>query len=192
MFQPRLKLEFVRRYCSPRDGWLVSVDIDSSEMGNTGGERKSEKSKERQRQMEQAGSESCDALALLGVRLGRGRAAWMKQNAVPQVKGDRDIIAFHKDKRLLLIAEVEGESSGQPEQKLYKAMGQLVMAASEPVPSGWRRVLVLVVVDGKMTPYLQRVEALTKLGISRLALATTPKSDWCSPNATPFGLVSQP
>jgi hypothetical protein len=26
MFQPRVKLEFVRRYCAPKDGWCVCVD----------------------------------------------------------------------------------------------------------------------------------------------------------------------
>lgn len=33
MFQPRVKLEFVRRYCAPEAGWSVCVDIDPSEEG---------------------------------------------------------------------------------------------------------------------------------------------------------------
>jgi len=36
MFQPRVKLEFVRRHCVPEAGWKVYVDIDPSEEGRTG------------------------------------------------------------------------------------------------------------------------------------------------------------
>ena len=39
MFQPRVKLEFVRRYCAPEAGWRVCVDIDPSEEGWTGSKR---------------------------------------------------------------------------------------------------------------------------------------------------------
>ena len=41
MFQPRVKLEFARRYCAPKAGWSVCVDIDPSEEGRTGTKRES-------------------------------------------------------------------------------------------------------------------------------------------------------
>jgi hypothetical protein len=31
MFQPEVKLEFIRRYCQPTNGWEIFVDIDASE-----------------------------------------------------------------------------------------------------------------------------------------------------------------
>lgn len=186
MFQPQIKLEFVRRYCSPKNGWAVYVDIDPSEEGHTGGERKSSDAKKRQRRMQAEGRKSRKALTGLGVTLGGGRKKWMQQNKLPQISGDRDLIAFHKESNVYVIAEVEGESSSQPEQKLYKAIGQLVMAAGEPEPSGWKRMLALVVGDGDMTRHLKRAEALTKLGISRVALAPQQKADAWFPSDTPL------
>ena len=47
MFQPRVKLEFVGRYCAPQDGWCVCVDIDPSEEGRTGTERESHTARKR-------------------------------------------------------------------------------------------------------------------------------------------------
>jgi hypothetical protein len=45
------------------------------------------------------------------------------------IEGDRDIVAFYKATHRCLIAEVEGKSSGQPEQKVYRAIGQILAAA---------------------------------------------------------------
>lgn len=44
--------------------------------------------------------------------------------------GDRDILTVHRDQKILWVAEVEGDSSGQPEGKIYKALGQLICAIS--------------------------------------------------------------
>ena len=84
---------------------------------------------------------------------------------------------FHPGKRICLIAEAEGDSSGQPEQKLYKALGQLVMAAGVPTVEGWERALVLVVHGDQMAKHLGRAHALTKLGVSALVLDANPSAD---------------
>jgi hypothetical protein len=52
---------------------------------------------------------------------------------LPHVTGDADVIAFNTRHRCDLIAKVEGETSGQPEQKLYKAIGQGVGHPKVPV-----------------------------------------------------------
>jgi hypothetical protein len=52
MFQPRVKLEFVRRYCAPTNGWCVCVDIDPSEEGRTGSKRETVASRKRQIDMQ--------------------------------------------------------------------------------------------------------------------------------------------
>src|SRR5690606_21329088 len=120
------KFEFIRRYCSPADGWLVMMDIDPSEEGKTGGERRSEEAKHRQEEMIRSGRIVRDKAEQLGIEVVGDRASWFARNDLPEVPGDRDVVAFHAEKKLLLIAEVEGASSGQPEQKLYKAIGQIV------------------------------------------------------------------
>ena len=51
MFQPEVKLEFVRRYCNPDSGWIVYVDVDASEEGRTGGKRKTVEAEDRQKLM---------------------------------------------------------------------------------------------------------------------------------------------
>ena len=54
MFQPQVKYEFVRRYCSPEQGWCVFVDIDGSEEGRTGGKREGDEAPaKRQREMQE-------------------------------------------------------------------------------------------------------------------------------------------
>jgi UDP-2,3-diacylglucosamine pyrophosphatase LpxH len=77
-----------------------------------------------------------------------------------------------------LIVEVEGESSGQPEQKLYKAIGQIVMAASNDILDGWNRKLVLVVHGDGICKQMARASALEKLGISALALDDNNHDRW--------------
>ena len=176
MFQPEVKLEFVRRYCPPKDGWMVSVDIDASEEGRTGGERTTEEARRVQRQMRADGERVRREFKRLEVTVGK-RAEWFERRALPPIIGDRDVVAFHAADKICLIAEVEGSSSGQPEQKLYKAIGQLVMAASSAELPGWRRALVLVVHGEKIAVLLSRAEAIKQLGISALVLAKTPTDD---------------
>jgi hypothetical protein len=136
MFQPAVKLNFVRRYCNPEQGWKVSVDIDASEEGWTEGARKTEHAKRRTREMRLDADRVRKVFKKMGVQVGGSRGEWAKRHGFPLVDGDRDVIAFHRKRRVCLIAEAEGTSSGQPETKLYKAIGQLVTAASSPKPSG--------------------------------------------------------
>ena len=52
MFQPRVKLEFIKRYCAPQNGWCVYVDIDPAEEGRTGGTPKTKEASERREKMQ--------------------------------------------------------------------------------------------------------------------------------------------
>ena len=180
MFQPEVKFEFVRRYCPPAAGWQVFVDIDASEEGRTGGPRTSDEARQQQEAMLRDAQRVRAAFATLGVVVGGERRAWFEMHRLPVVNGDRDIVAMHPEERRLVIAEVEGASTGQPEQKLYKAIGQLVMAAGEAPPEHWQRSLVLVVHGAALAKHLNRAAALATLGVAGLELATEPGEDrWC-------------
>jgi hypothetical protein len=160
MFQPRAKLEFVRRHCSPQNGWRVCVDIDASEEGRTGGKRDSAASKRRQEAMLADAPRVRAAFKALEVGLGQ-RKHWCQSFAMPYLEGDPDITAYDPDSKRCIVAEVEGASSGQPEQKLYKAIGQMVRTASN-IPSGWHPTLVIVVYGEKIAEHLRRSQALAK------------------------------
>ncbi len=177
MFQPEVKLEFVRRYCPPSCGWQVLVDIDASEEGRTGGERKTTEARQVRRRMQTDSERVRREFKKLGVAVGGDRTAWFGQHAFPKIDGDRDIVAFHQEKRLCLIGEAEGESSGQPEQKLYRAIGQLVMAVSNGGLTGWRQVFVLVVRGDRIADHLSRANVLREIGISAIALGRNRKAD---------------
>src|ERR1035437_194078 len=175
MFQPRVKLEFVRRYCPPEAGWRVCVDIDPSEEGNTGSERISEASRRRQIEMKTDAPLVHAELAELGANVGK-RKHWCQTQGLPYIEGDPDIVAYDRSAMRCLIVEVEGASSGQPEQKLYKAIGQIVRSASS-LPQGWKCQLVLVVYGEAIARHLGRVSALEKLSISALALTDQANDD---------------
>jgi hypothetical protein len=175
MFQPRVKLEFVRRYCPPQKGWRVCVDIDPSEEGRTGGKRDSEESQKRQEAMLADAPRVRDALKALNVNVG-DRKRWCHSCELPYLEGDPDVVAYEPQRKWCIVAEVEGASSGQPEQKLYKAIGQMVRTASN-LPSGWDSRLVIVVYGEKIANHLGRAQALVKLGISGLALADVARAD---------------
>ena len=177
MFQPEVKLEFVRRYCPPADGWEIFVDIDASEEGRTGKERESLEAIRRQSQMKKDAKRVRRELALLGVTVGGSRAKWFRERGIPAIEGDRDVVAVNSAKCACVIVEVEGASSGQPEQKLYKAIGQIVMAANNRPLDGWNQALVLVVYGDKIAAHLKHANALVKIGISALALANDRKAD---------------
>lgn len=177
MFQAEVKLEFVRRYCSPAAGWCVFVDIDPSEEGRTGGERKATTARASQVQMRRAAERVRSSFAELGVTVGGARKKWFAKYSLPRVDGDRDIVAFQPTRRRYLIAEAEGVSSGQAEQKLYKAIGQIVVAASVAPFDGWRRQLVLVVHRDEITEHLSRATALERLGVAAVSIAEHPQMD---------------
>ena len=175
MFQPRVKLEFVRRYCAPQNGWRVCVDIDPSEEGRTGSARESDGSRKRQAAMLADAPKVRIALKKLNAAVG-DRKGWCHSQGLPYIDGDPDVVAYDTLKKRCLIAEVEGASSGQPEQKLYKAIGQIVRTAGN-LPRGWDCSLVIVVFGEKIADHLGRANILAKIGISGLALTDHKRED---------------
>ncbi len=123
MIQPLAKLRFVERYCSPKAGWRVFVDIDPSEEGRTGSQRQTEEARARQQLMREQAPDAIRQLKLLGAFVGERKRQWKAQfkGRLVLPPGDRDIIAVHTVHRILWVVEVEGDSSGQPEGKIYKA-----------------------------------------------------------------------
>jgi hypothetical protein len=95
---------------------------------------------------------------------------------LPYVKGDPDVIAYDVATKRCIIAEVEAMSSGQPEQKLYKAVMQIVRLTSN-APPGWNSYLVVVVYGNRIADHLHDMHALLKLGICDLALADEAHED---------------
>lgn len=174
MFQPRVKLEFVRARLSPRSGWSVYVDIDASEEGRTGGPRRTPEARQRQAAMTRDAALARKELERLGAQVGGSRDDWKCRVGLPDdapwVPGDRDVIGYLISSNRILVAEVEGSSSGQPEQKLYHAVGQLVLAAGEQIPAGWSRELALVV-DQQLESVARRAAAVACVGVTAYSVA---------------------
>lgn len=179
MYQPRVKLTFIERYCRPADGWRVFADIDASEEGRTGGERKSEDAIARQVEMQRDAVLVRQRLAELGVHVGEKAENWKRVfgTEVPAVEGDRDILAVHPEHKRFLIVEVEGVSSGQPEQKLYKAIGQVVIAASVCELPEYERALVIAVHGEEMKWHLARATVLEKIGVAGIHVGCDASDD---------------
>lgn len=156
---------------------MVYVDIDPSEMGRTGGEQISAAARLNLQRMNDEGAAAIENLAALGVQVGGSRKVWHIKHGLSQVVGDRDVAAFHPSSRRCVIAEVEGASSGQPEQKLYKAIGQLVMAVGEIQFTDWRVDFVLVAHGEAMARHITRASALKRLGVSVLLLSPDQGGD---------------
>jgi hypothetical protein len=182
MFQVELKATFVERYCPRARGWKVWVHVDASEKGLTGGNRTTEKSKVTQREMKER---ALTAVAAMGSQVDflRSKNPW--SNTDQEIKalglhvpGLRDIVAFHRKERILLIAEVEGDSSGQPEQKLAKAIGQIVWTVGETQCKELKRKCFVVVAQGvKMRKHLEHAKELEKLGVSGLCMGDGAEED---------------
>ena len=113
----------------------------------------------------------------IGVTVGGGALTWMRTKKLPTIEGDRDIVAFHHGRGVVLVAEVEGDSSGQPEQKLYKAIGQAIMAVSDPAPPGWTKHVVIAVWGKEMARHLGRASALHRIGIAGVGIAGSVGAD---------------
>lgn len=77
----------------------------------------------------------------------------------------------------MIIAEAEGDSAGQPEQKLYKAIGQIVIAAGEISPNGYQVEFILVLSGEKVKEYAVRAKTLERLGISALHISEDKGND---------------
>jgi hypothetical protein len=179
VFQPLVKFHFVDRYCSPRDGWTVFVDIDASEEGRTGGARKNAEASVRQQKMQCEADEARASLEALGVHVGDRRRQWQKAlgPALALPPGDRDILAVHRERLLLWVAEVEGGGAGQPEQKVYQALGQIVVAVQECVIPRYQSLYSVVVGDAGLKDHLERAKMLARIGVSGLYLAESRKDD---------------
>jgi len=179
MIQPLAKLRFVERYCNPKVGWRVFVDIDPSEEGRTGSPRQTEKAKARQRLMLEQAPDAIRQLRDLRVFVGERKRNWKAQfqDQLLLPPGDRDILAVHTDRRILWVAEVEGDSSGQPEGKIYKALGQLVCAVSEMHIPNFKRFFSLVVWGDDMATHLKRARAIEQLGVSGLVICERRDDD---------------
>jgi hypothetical protein len=179
MIQPFAKFRFVERYCHPKDGWRVFVDIDPSEEGRTGSTRKTEQAKARQRLMLKQAPIAIRQLQDLGAFVGERKRHWKTQfeDQLSLPPGDRDILAVNTDRRILWVAEVEGDSSGQPEGKMYKALGQLVCAVTEMYIPNFTRFFSLVVWGDNMVDHLMRARAVEQLGISGLVIAESAVDD---------------
>ena len=179
MFQPEVKRAFVERYCPPAAGWRVFVDVDPSELGLTGGPRLNDAAVARQRAMRERGAAAKAGLEAAGVTVGGSRRAWFDEcgDGTPTIPGDRDVIAIHGATRRILIAEVEGASSGQPEAKLYKAIGQLVTAVDSCDWRGYVPTYVLAVHGRPMIAHLRRAAVLRRLGISAVHIAEHRDND---------------
>lgn len=178
MFQPRVKLAFVERYCRPADGWTVFVDIDASEEGRTG-TWKTREAKARRKLMRTDGEAVRSRLDETGVHVGKRSEQWKQVfgQSFPSIEGDRDLIAVHQEKKRLLVVEVEGQSSGQPEQKLYKALGQAVVAVSGSELPGYDRSVVVAVHGAEIREHLRAARAMAKIGIAGVHVATLHSDD---------------
>jgi len=123
--------------------------------------------------------DAIEQLIGLGAHVGKRQAAWLscfnEDLALP--KADRDVIAVHRERRRLWIAEVEGDSGGQPEGNVYRALGQLVCAVSESTLTEYERFLTLVVYGDRASAHLAHASAASALGISGLVIGLTHNED---------------
>jgi hypothetical protein len=107
VYQIEVKRQLVVHRFSPSDGWEVTVDLDPMEMGV--GEQQPESKRE-------IAGQCRDWLRQRGVRLG-----------THPTYNRADVVATHPDKGTHVF-EVEGVSSRQPEQAVYSALGQVMLA----------------------------------------------------------------
>ena len=178
MFQPRVKLLFVQRYCPPNEGWRVFVDIDASEEGRTGGERKTEGARVTQKNMGEDADRVRAEFLTLGVHVGERAKHWKKiAPEVPVLSGDHDIVALNSERKKALIVEVEGASSGQPETKVYKAVGQVGAGLSGRGIASFETVFGVVVFGDPVGKHLARCKRLAELGVFGLQLKATAAED---------------
>jgi hypothetical protein len=84
------------------------------------------------------------------------------------------------------VAEVVGAAAGQPEQKLYKAIGQMVRTVSNLAPDWNLNTRFVIAVHGnEIASQLQGVKALAKLEISGVVIKDDARDD-CWPFGEPL------
>ncbi len=174
MFQPEVKYHFIHKYCPPKKGWFVHVDIDGAEKGKTGGNRNTRKRRaeswEKYKEKFIDGKIDCNGCF----------KQWLKNKCSLHISNDsetmnflrrRDVLAFHPKKNTVLIAEIESESSEreQTERKIYSAIGQLTRSIGEL--SKFKSKLMIVVHGERLEENLKRMHVgLKKLSITGVVL----------------------
>jgi hypothetical protein len=120
--------------------------------------------------------------SLAHVSLGARSIAWKRRfdARVDPIQGDRDVIAVNQQTGRLLIVEVEGVSSGQPETKVYKAVGQAIAATSCKIPENFVPTIGVAVVGARLADHLKRCSVLATLGVFgvRLDEQAAAFDDW--------------
>lgn len=111
MYQLEVKRWLVAHRFNPKDGWVVTVDVDAMERARGG--QHPEGKKER---VQVAEAELVDLGATIGAHTEFGRT---------------DIVAEHPAHGVYLV-EVEGTSSKQSEQAMYSALGQAALLMHGP------------------------------------------------------------
>jgi hypothetical protein len=163
MYQPRVKLEFVRLHTPPRLGWDVSVAIDGAEKGKAGSARRND------------WIAVSRHLSHLGIDSGP-RSRWPALQRPPftgiQFARAPDIVAIHTTSRRVVVAEVEGASTRQGEQKVYSAAGQAVVHLKDTVPAvpkGWT-IEVIIVTHAALSQYVLLMSPLTRVSTRRVRI----------------------
>ncbi|MGH2406289.1 MAG: hypothetical protein ACRDGN_17785, partial [bacterium] len=113
MYQLEVKRWLVAYRFPPKEGWRVTVDIDSMERGIAG-----------QHPPDKRGiAADCES--------------WLRQQGVRivahQLFGRADLVA-EKVGAGTVVVEVEGDSSRQREQAMYSALGQIVLSMTADSP----------------------------------------------------------
>ncbi len=112
MYQLEVKRWLVDHCFPATEGWKVTVDIDSMERDNAGQHAPGKK----------AIASVCEKWLLdQGVKI-----------VAHPLYGRADLVA-EKEGRTFVV-EVEGESKGQKEQKMYSALGQIILSMRDPSP----------------------------------------------------------
>ena len=106
MHQIEVKRYLIQQLFHPSHGWTVTVDLDAMELGK-GIQNSQEKS---------------DTAAI--------HEKWMQDNGIAisscSELGRVDIVAKHPSDGIFLV-ECEGDTTKQPEQAMYSALGQLLL-----------------------------------------------------------------
>ena len=110
MYQLEVKAVLVKHCFSPKDNWVVNVDVDAMERGKGGNHPPDKQGRAK---------EAEDRLKEIGAKI----------VSHPEY-GRTDIVAEHKTHGRVII-EVEGDSSKQPEQAMYSALGQLLLSMKD-------------------------------------------------------------
>ena len=168
MYQPEVKYQFIRDKFWGK-AWEVLVDIDASERGDAGGNKDSRrlrkaKWKKTKRRLEEIGIKFTND---------HRQKSDLREELIAkglEIPARPDIVAFRKrrgKKPDLWIIEVEGQSSRQPEQKVYSAIGQILLALFETPANNVELHFAVVVYGEKEARHLERFKNLSEFTCSK-------------------------